>query len=228
MDIPGIDSTWARYLDAEDDCIRAVSLKCLDDVIAVIQSLSEAERTAWARERARQKVDEKSNAAIRFPLFRDVLFPALLSGIESNEPGCARWLAGLSQLLYQSDECRSQLPSTQQTEMGLLLTALQVDPNDYRARSQLIREMSSQLDYSIHELPAGVLYGHNGATIDQCADLQAQLEDFQALVIAHGIVGEYIDLIAECEQHYIAYPAYLAEVNNYESYADYLAKTGAA
>ena len=228
MDNSAIDSTWARYLDAEDNCIRAVSLKCLDDVIAVLQSLSEAERTTWARERARQTVDEKSNAPIRFPLFRDVLFPSLLSGIQSNEPGCARWLAGLWELLYESNECLSQLAATQQTEMGLLLTALRVDPNDDRARSRLIRVMSSHLAYSIHELPAGVLYGYNGATIDQCADLRAQLEDFQALVSAHGVADEYTKLIAECEHHYVAYPAYLADMDNYESYADYLARTGAA
>jgi hypothetical protein len=39
----------------------------------------------------------------------------------------------------------------------------------------------SGLQYAVHELPAGVLYGANGANAKQCAELMEDLHEFETL-----------------------------------------------
>jgi hypothetical protein len=223
-----IDIAWAAYEAAELDRVRDVSLARLRDLIELLDSVPEAERFAWARDVSRQSVDEALSTPVRMPLFREVLFPALLSGLHAQRPGCARWLAGFSQLLYKSPDCQRQLRHEHRSEIGLLREALLVDAGDELARSRLIKSLQWQLEYSLHELPAGVLYGHNGATIEQCGELRAELDEFARLVEAHGARAEHEDLIAGCRYHYAAYPDYLARSSEFPSYENYLAETGAA
>jgi hypothetical protein len=223
-----VDTGWAAYEAAEQDRIRDVSLSRLRDLITKLDSVPMAERFAWARDVARQSVDQGMPTPIRIPLFREVLFPALLAGVEAQHAGCARWLAGFSQLLYKSPDCQRQLRADLRSEIGLLREALVADAGDELARSRLIKAIRWQPEYSLHEVPAGVLYGHDGASIQQCGELQAELDEFENLVEAHGARAAHEDLIEECRYHYAAYPAYLARRSEFRSYEDYLAKTGAA
>ena len=103
--------------------------------------------------------------------------------------------------------------------------ALAVDPDDARARSMLIKALRWRLEYSLHELPAGVLYEQDAATIEQCRDLQNELDEFENLAAVHGVFAEHKDLIAACRYHYETYPAYLAKSSEFRSYEHYLAQT---
>ncbi len=221
-----IDAAWARYAKAEEDRLRPMAMFLLKSVILAAQSLPEAARWAWARRIASDAVDGDLRTPVRFPLFREVLLPALVGGIRSGEPGCARWLAGFARFLCQSRECAEELPPGQRTEIGLLRYALRTSPDDALARSRLIDAMRRQLDHSLHELPAGVLYGSNGATVEECVLLQSDLEEFEALVAAHGALADHSERIAECRLHYWAYEAYRARIGEFESYADYLSRPG--
>ncbi len=102
-----IDTAWAAYAAAENDRIREVSLARLGELIGELRSAPEVERHDWAKQLAQQLEDEHLQIPVRMPLFREVLFPALLSGLQSGAPDCARWLAGFSQLLYKSPDCQS-------------------------------------------------------------------------------------------------------------------------
>ena len=206
-----IESVWARYVAAEESGDRKAALAFLYDVIGVACSLPENERVQWARERARDAVDRRSAPPVRFTFFVEVLFPALASGIESGEPGCARWLAGFSDLLCQAPECLERMEPYMTESHGLLRVALRADQNDVRTRAMLIDEMRDSLEYSLHEVPSGVLgEDGNAATIEQCRELRADLEEFERLVTVHGTFSEHSELIERCRLHYRAYSVYLA------------------
>jgi hypothetical protein len=151
----------------------------------------------------------------------------LLEGLRQQEPGCARWLAGFSNLIYQSPECAESL-GDEASEIALLRKALRLDQDDALARERLIHALRWQLEYSLHELPSGVLFGADGATVEECEKLQEELAEFERLVLAHGTRAEHQEIIQECRLHYWAYPNYLRRRSQFESYADYLARTGAA
>ncbi|MCU0880260.1 MAG: hypothetical protein MUF06_21010 [Pirellulaceae bacterium] len=183
-------------------------------------------RSSWALEITRQVVDDGVDLPIRMPLFRRVLFPALSEAVRQQVPGAARWLAGLAQHLYRARDCWVQLPENWQTERGLLKLALQHDPADELSRTKLVHVQARHLAFSLHEVPRGVLYGMNGATIEQCQELELWLAEFRQLTLEAGLSDEYAPLIDECAFHFAHYQRYLAERDSHRSYEQYLLGVG--
>ena len=219
----GVRELWAAYEVAESRRPRYEKLACLGAFVARLTEHPIERWSDWALSIAREYSDGKKRFEIRMPLFRAAIFPALKQAIENRVPGAARYLAALSQHLYRARDCQAQLPPERQTRIGLLLAALEHDPNDDQSRRALIEALAWQLDYAIHEVPSGVLYGHDGAAIEQCHELQALLDTFCQLINATDLGNRYRRLIDECRLHFHHYPAYLAGQHKCQTYAEYLA-----
>jgi hypothetical protein len=217
-----LNELWEDYLRAEALGTRTDKLARLEVFLDRFAAQAAETRSSWALEIARQVVDDGVDLPIRMPLFRRALFPALREAILQRMPGAARWLAGLSQHVYRARDCWFQLPANCQTEVGLLKLALQHDATDERSRVKLVHVQARHLAFTLHEVPSGVLYGMNGATIEECQDLQLELADFRQQVSQAGMSEEYATLIEECAFHFAHYPRYLAERASYRSYELYL------
>lgn len=74
----------------------------------------------------------------------------------------------------------------------------------------------------MHELPAGVLWGSDGATEDQCGALLALLEEFRDQVGLLRETGQHEALVTVCELHFRAYRDYLRAGSPAPSYEAYL------
>lgn len=214
--------SWEDYLAAERVRVRQQSLAALEHFTDAVLQLPTEVWHPWARELAMRVVDEREDIPIRLPLFRTVIFPALRAGLEFSIPGSARWLAGFAQLLYKSPSCSEQLPEKQRSQHGLLLRAVHDDPTDIRAKKRLLALMRSRFEYVLHEIPTGVLFGHDGATIEQCDELIMELSDYERLAHEIGSEDADLDLIAEGRFHIPAYQRYLSERGRYTSYEQYL------
>ena len=215
---------WDNYLAAENRGLRQERNAALKAFLGAYRELSSDVQHRWALQLASRLIDEGDELPVRMPLFRRVLLPELQSAITDREPGSARWLAGFSQHIYKCADLRDQLADESFTEHGLLLTALDHHPDDNVARRRIIELGVSRLRYTLHELPTGVLYGIDGATIDECSELLAELDDFLAHVNYLGVAAEYTDLIDKCRFHYDAYAGYLANRHGASSYAEFLAQ----
>ena len=80
------------------------------------------------------------------------------------------------------------------------------------------------LKYAVHELPAGVLYGTDGATTKQCAELLDDLNEFEALCRELGRdQGVFID---DCRWHFEHYPHYLGRRRHFADYRKYIEDRG--
>lgn len=213
---------WESYLAAESRGTREAKLCALDAFVEELLRLPAETWKRWALELAASIVDEGADVPVRHALFERILFPALAEALGGQAPGCARWLAGFAQQLYRLPACRERLGSERSTEWGLLQTALSHDPTDSRSRQQLIGLFERRLRYTLHELPAGVLYGHNGATATQCDELLAELDEFRALIAADNRATDFAVLVADCDGHFRGYKQYLLERPKYRSYAEYL------
>lgn len=213
---------WNGYIAQERQHVRSAVQTSLEHFIAAIAELPSADREAWVREIAKQVVDDKADIPVRMPLFRQVIFPVLCAGYQIGNSGCARWLAGFQQYIVQSPEFLKKLDNA--LAPALLRTALRQDPNDSHARRMLISFLESSLEFSIHEVPSGVLYGMNGASIDECDLLKEELDEFCSLISAEGCRDRYQDLVDECRLHFSAYQEYLKRRQQFTSYAAYLAE----
>ena len=222
----GQQDLWEQYLALESRGTRDAKLGALS---AFVEELLQAPKVTWKRwalQLAAQIVDDAADLPVRRPLFERVLFPALLAGLEGKSPGSARWLAGFRQQLFNCPPCMEQLGHTLCSEWTLLEMAVEHDPEDVRARQRLIRVMAGHLRYTLHELPAGVLFGVDGASVDECDELLAELDEFRALLAAEGRTGDYETLVAECVYHYRAYKQYLLERPQNKNYRGFLEARG--
>jgi hypothetical protein len=78
------------------------------------------------------------------------------------------------------------------------------------------------LEYTLHELPAGVLYDVNGADEKKCAELMKDTYRLEELSLALGF--DVAEFVATCRWHYERYPHYLGRNRHFGSYANYMIK----
>ena len=219
-----LQDLWDSYLAAEREGIRAVMTPALDRfVVALLESPPELWKP-WAKKLAADISDRSVDTPVRFPLFQRAILPALAEGVLRQELGCARWLASFESFLVNSTD--PPLPPELRTTVALLTEAVRLDPADDIARRRLIDRHASYLEYTLHELPVGVLYGADGASANECEDLLALLGDFKTHVAVTGQQERYAELIRECDFHYNAYLAYLRSGPPYEGYPKYLERVG--
>ena len=217
---PDIEVTWQRYLKEERNGVRTEALRLLNRFIGALLSQAPSLRHSWTMHIAATIVDERIDLPVRFPLFRRVLRPILVEGVNQHEPGCARWLAAFDSMLYHS--LPTGLPPELESRTGLLREAIRLDPCDKQALEQLVASEASYLSYTLHELHTGVLYGHNSATSEQCEKLLNGLSEFETHLHQSGQIGRYPELVNECRFHYQAYRQYLMINRRETSYERYL------
>jgi hypothetical protein len=216
---------WNRYVAAESDRIHSELLCALDAFIEGLTAVSDEVRLEWARRFAADHVDAESSFPIRIPLFRRVLFPALASGLESQTPGCARWLGHLWQLLFQCPDLHARITPPNATPEQLFRTALLHDPQDSKARGALIELLAWELEFSIHEVPWAVVTRTGSSTAEGLAELRRNLDEFAALTQQHGSHENYAALLRACTFHFREYESYLAQRAAFANYEAYLTET---
>ena len=84
------------------------------------------------------------------------------------------------------------------------------------------RSLLEYLEYTLHELPTGVLYDSNGANEEKCAELMKDTYRLEELAKDQGI--DLSAFIATCRWHYERYPHYLSRHRHFGSYQKYMAK----
>jgi len=80
------------------------------------------------------------------------------------------------------------------------------------------------LRYAIHELPAGVLYGPDGANPKQCAELMADLNEFERMSLSLKL--DHTAFIEGCRWHFEHYAHYLGRRRHFSSYREYVEGRG--
>ena len=224
---PHVQSLWEAYAEADRySAARPDAAAHLAAFIDAVLRLSTDDWHLWAVSVAAENVDRRGGIRLRQPLFERVIFPALLVGLDAGWADCARWLGGLAQDLYRCPSCRAQLGPERNHAAALFRLALALDPSDADARRRLIRVLAEGFEYALHEVPSGVLFGHNGATPAECQQLRAALREFEQLLADAGSAADHADLVARCRFHFAAYPAYLTERPRLPCYADDIARAG--
>lgn len=211
------EKLWQQYLDAEKKQIRRVLLPALERFIDALLEEEEVIWHRWAFDLSAQVSDAGIDVPIRYPLIERVLRPALTDGVLRGIPGCVRWLSRFGPSPHDV-----RFPEHLRTTVGLLQEAIRIDPADQIARERLVQLWASTLEYSLHELPAGVLYGHNGATVPECDELLEFLEEFRAHAASLNQPSQFSRLIADCDLHFRSYRDYLVQGRPGCSYEQFL------
>lgn len=78
------------------------------------------------------------------------------------------------------------------------------------------------IEFSLNELPVSVTYGTNDANKSQCNDLMQDLDRLEGLSEKMGVDNS--QFLQSCRWHYIQYPEYLRNKDQFESYEAYIIK----
>jgi hypothetical protein len=81
------------------------------------------------------------------------------------------------------------------------------------------------IDYAVHELPSGVLWGPDAATPAQCAEMLSDLDAF-AHVCARLGLDDHTEYIEACRWHFDHYPHYLGRRRHFVDYETYIRDRG--
>ena len=219
---PALLQQWHAYLAEEATGVRAHALHLLDAFIAELLASPPDHWHPWAITVSQDIVDHQRPIPVRLPLFRAILFPALHRDLLAGSGFAARALASFTQFLVHSPQCRQQLPEGLRARDALLREAVRRHPSDLAAKRQLRDLHRRGFAFSLHELPAGVLYHQHGATAAECDQLLADLDEYARLCAELGRTPEDAALIAEAAHHIPAYADYLRHRDRYPSFAHYL------
>lgn len=74
---------------------------------------------------------------------------------------------------------------------------------------------------AVHELPAGVLWGADGATPGQCAEMLDGLDEFSRVCDRLGL-DDHQEFIDGCRWHFEHYSHYLGRRRHFVDYATYV------
>ncbi|MGK5444638.1 hypothetical protein ACSNN7_22825 [Micromonospora sp. URMC 105] len=87
-------------------------------------------------------------------------------------------------------------------------------------RTRYVRDRQ-WLEYAVHELPAGVLWGVDGATPEQCAEMLDGLDEFAGVCDRLGLAG-HAEFIDGCRWHFDHYPHFLGRRRHFVDYVTYI------
>ena len=73
---------------------------------------------------------------------------------------------------------------------------------------------------AVHELPAGVLWGSNGATEQECKELLEGVVELGKVCSELG--RDQTDFLEDCRWHFEHYPHYLERQRHFLSYEQYI------
>jgi hypothetical protein len=219
-----IEGLWRRYRELENRGDRASILGALEAFVAKVEAAPPSVSKVWSDECLRAVSDGTDTLKLRAPLFRRVLFPELKSRYLAGDAAAARALAAFSQELFRYREGWEALGRP--GELDLWREAHRRDPSSDVARLKLIDSTARFIQYTLHELPSGVLYGQDGATVEQCNDLEHELAFFRKLLTSTE-AEQFQKLVALASFHYPAYREYLLQ-DRRQGYAAFLTKRDSA
>ncbi len=161
-------SFYAQYKTLKDSGRRTDATTALGSFIASFADGDE--KIAWTRWYLES---EHVGHKIRHELYEHVIFPVLQEGYKKHDPWSLRWLARTPQNLYQCERLWKLVDW--KTQYAFLKEVVLLCPDDEVARQELLMKMIDRFRYCVHEWPAGILYGIDGATTAQCEEILGEI-----------------------------------------------------
>lgn len=163
----------------------------------------------------------EKNITIRYPLFLHLIYPVLSTEVEKENITAIKLLIRL--FGYYGD-FQKLSENTKFTQWGLLNLGLQIAPNDKEFLKIYESKQEDYFEYTLHELPIGILYGSDGASMEECNSLLEELNQYK--VVCEKLNLDRDELIKECTFYFTTYKHYLSDFKSYNGFEDYLKKHG--
>ena len=202
------------YIDIETKTfIRADKTKRLDEFVNKTFNLSFKEIIDIIDYLIQNKI------TIRHQLFHRVLYPILSIEIDKENIQAIKSFVRLQEYYGNYENLTKD---NRFSVWKLIDKGLKIAPDDNELLILFQKKQKDYFEYTLHELPIGVLYGSDGASIQECKELLNDLTRYENVCNKLSIDDQ--QLIDECKFYYFAYKDYLAIYKDYKGFDDYLDK----
>jgi hypothetical protein len=164
----------------------------------------------------------EQNVTIRHTFFQYIISPVLIKGVEENNIDA---FIQLIQLFDRYSNFQSLTSDNKYTIWTLLSRAVQLAPFNEELLTTYEQHQKRHLEYTLHELPVGVVYNTNGASKEECTELLKDLSDYEETCQKLNLNRQ--EFIHNCRFYYESYNSYLDVYENYNGFSDYLKKRDA-
>jgi hypothetical protein len=131
---------------------------------------SEMEREVWVRTNLPTLAAD--GARLPHELFTQVVLPVLLAGRDRHEPFALLWMVKLADNFHSDMRLATAM---NYAPVAILDELLEAAPDHVEARLLRLDAAIDWLRFCVHEWPAGILYGMNGATLAECGEIRAEV-----------------------------------------------------
>ncbi len=162
------------YVNAKDLGKKGQARLFLEQFVESFSTFEEkVEWTKWYLE------NSTFGHTIRHEIYENVVFPVLLDGYHRGDTWSLRWLVKTDQNMNKADHLGKQIDHKSAL---LMLKELYVsNPEDEETRSLLLERQIDWFQFSVHEWPAGILNGMDGATEEDCREILKDVETARTL-----------------------------------------------
>jgi hypothetical protein len=179
-------------------------------------------------EKALMTFEEVSNVAkqliekeikIRQPFFSKIIYPVLSKQVDLDNVEAIKLMLKFLNIL----EGHQQLTKNHDYSYSVLIErGLNLQPNDKELLENRELTLRNYINYTLHEVPVGVLYENNGASIENCEELLETLKQYETICSKLNI--DHSDLINGAKFYYKAYKDYLAIYKQYNNFEHYISQ----
>ena len=155
----------------------------------------------------------KSESTIHLDFFSTILYPVIKEEIELENIHAIKILLQFNQSLVQHVD-------KEYSSYDLIKKGLSIDSNDISLLSIFKKNAEDYIKYTLHEIPAGVLYDMNGTTPEKCDDLLEYLEEYKDACSKLNM--DEAKLIQDAGYYYSNYKKYLLNKESFENFEHYL------
>jgi hypothetical protein len=191
-------SHFDRFERALTTGARALAAEELKAFIESFKSLEE--KTTWSRSYLERR---QFGRKIRHELYEHVIFPVLFAGYQKSDPWSLRWLEWTAQNLYQSEHLWAQVDM--KTAYAFAKQLLSVCPEDDETRKRVLSHQLAWFQYCAHEWPAGILHGHDSATLEECEQILGEV----ASAVLLDTEGLHLEFMADFRRKVAEYKSRL-------------------
>lgn len=196
---------YKEFRDFDEKGLKSQASKSLRAFISSFKNDKEKEEWVW---QYLPSMEINRHSRIRHEIFHELVYPILKAGYENNDLACTLWLGKLAQNIFQAQKLHEELGWV--SELGLFNKCNEIDSSNDEARLLLLKAIMSWLEYSAHEWPSGILYGNDGATLEQCDEISAEVQRVLKLDKEHA----YSEFIKQYVKKLSEYQARLNEIVN--------------
>lgn len=162
---------YQAFLEYEE---KGLKKQASESICAFVSSFKNTEDiSTWVWENL-PKLKKNNHSRIRHEIFNELVYPVLKQGYENNDFASTLWLGKLAQNIYQTQKIHKELNWVSAT--ALYQKSHVLDPTNDEARLCLLKATIDWLIYAEHEWPSGILYGNNCATLEECDDINATVQ----------------------------------------------------